>query len=134
MRIKELFNEDWRFYKGDIPVNFPPDKQMVYSQSKTERYRNGPAARAYRDIIEVNNPAAVFPSERWERICLPHDYVVMGTPDPKENNTRGYLKYDNAWYRKHFTLAPEDMDKRLVIEFEGVSGVASVFFKTCYSS
>lgn len=131
MRERMLFNEDWRFYQGDIPVNFPPDKQMIYSQSKTERYRNGPAARAYRDIIEVNNPDAVFPSERWERICLPHDYVVMGTPDPKENNTRGYLKYDNAWYRKHFTLTPEDMDKRLVIEFEGVSGVASVFFNGC---
>ena len=102
MRTRELFNEDWRFYQGDIPVNFPPDKQMIYSQSKTERYRNGPAARAYRDIIEVNNRDTTFPTERWERICLPHDYVVFGKPTETENNTRGYLKYDNAWYRKHF--------------------------------
>lgn len=131
MRTKLCFNEDWRFFRGDIPVNFPPDKQMIYSQSKTERYRSGPAARAYRDIIEVNNPDAVFPSERWERICLPHDYVVMGTPAITENNTRGYLKYDNAWYRKHFTLDTADMDKRLVIEFEGVSGVSTVFFNGC---
>ena len=131
MRERVLFNEDWRFYQGDIPVNFPQDKQMIYSQSKTERYRNGPAAAAYRDIIQINDPAATFPTERWERICLPHDYVVMGTPDIKENNTRGYLKYDNAWYRKHFTLAPADMGKRLVVEFEGVSGVASVYFNGC---
>lgn len=131
MRERILFNEDWRFYQGDIPVNFPPDKQMIYSQSKTERYRSGPAARAYRDIIEVNNTNAVFPSERWERVCLPHDYVVTGTPTREENNTRGYLKYDNAWYRKHFTLTPADMEKRLVFEFEGVSGVASVFFNGC---
>jgi len=126
-----LFNEDWRFYQGDIPVNFPQDKQMIYSQAKAERYRNGPAARAYRDSIQVNNPDAVFPSERWERICLPHDYVVMGTPTTGENNTRGYLKYDNAWYRKHFTLEAADLEKRLVIEFEGVSGVATVFFNGC---
>ena len=116
MRTSVLFNEDWRFCQGDIQVPFPPDKQMIYSQSKTERYRNGPAARAYRDIIQVNDRDTTFPTERWERICLPHDYVVMGTPTEVENNTRGYLKYDNAWYRKHFTLEPEDVGKRIVIE------------------
>ena len=128
MRIQESLNDDWRFFKGDIPVNFPPDKQMVYSQAKTERYRNGPAARAYQDITVVKAGDKVFPSERWDRIRLPHDYVIMGTPIETENNTRGYLKYDNAWYRKHFTLPPEDEGKRLVVEFEGVSGKASVFF------
>lgn len=131
MRTSVLFNEDWRFCQGDIQVLFPPDKQMIYSQSKTERYRNGPAARAYRDIIQVNDRDTTFPTERWERICLPHDYVVMGTPTEVENNTRGYLKYDNAWYRKHFTLEPEDVGKRLVIEFEGVSGRSTVYFNGC---
>ena len=131
MRSKERFNKDWRFFKGDIPVAFPQDKQTVYSQSKTERYRAGPAARAYRDVMYVNEWDMVFPNERWEQIRLPHDYVVMGTPTETENNTRGYLKYDNAWYRKHFVLPPEDEGKRLVVEFEGVSGNASVFFNGC---
>ncbi len=131
MRTRELFNDDWRFFMGDVPVNFPQDKQTVYSQSKTERYRTGPAARAYRDVMFVNDWEKVFPAERWERIRLPHDYVVMGTPVETENNTRGYLKYDNAWYRKHFTLEPEDEGRRLVVEFEGVSGNASVYFNGC---
>ena len=131
MRISECLNNDWRFFKGDIPVNFPQDKQMIYSQAKTESYRNGPAARAYQDITAVKDLDKVFPAERWERIRLPHDYVVMGTPVETENNTRGYLKYDNAWYRKHFILPPEDEGKRLVVEFEGVSGKSSVFFNGC---
>jgi len=130
MRIRELFNENWKFHKGDISVNFPADKKPLYTQAKTERYRTGPAAVHYVDIPETTAPP-LFSREKWEYVRLPHDYVVLGIPVETENNARGYLRYDNAWYRKRFLLPEEDANRRLVLEFEGVSGYATVYFNGC---
>ena len=131
MRTKELFNEKWRFHRGDIAVSKSLDKGPMYVQAKTERYRKGPAAIAYSDRPDPFDKTGLFPNEKWEYVHLPHDYVVQGTPTQEENNARGYLKYDNAWYRKHFTLPEEDADKRLVLLFDGVSGNSTVYLNGC---
>ena len=131
MRTKELFNERWKFHRGDIKVYQAKDKGPLYVQAKTERYRTGPAAIAYSDNPDSFEKTGLFPSEHWEYVHLPHDYVVQGTPTREENNARGYLKYDNAWYRKRFTLPEEDADKRIVLQFEGVSGNATVYLNGC---
>ena len=131
MRTRERFTTDWRFHLGDIKQERPRDKGSIYIQSKTERYKMGPAAIQYNDTSDNWETASNCPTEHWETVMLPHDFVVWGTPDPKENGTLGYLKYDNAWYRKHFTLSKEDADKRIVIEFEGCSGNATVYFNGC---
>ena len=39
MRTKELFNERWKFHRGDIEVYRAKDKGPLYVQAKTERYR-----------------------------------------------------------------------------------------------
>ena len=130
MRTKELFCDSWLFHRGDITVERPLDKAPIYVQSKTERYRSGPAAIHYSDYINYQ-VANCYPTEQWEYVRLPHDFVINGTPTTDENQTLGYLKYDNAWYRKHFTLSEEDMDKRIVLEFEGCSGASTVYLNGC---
>ena len=131
MREKILFNTGWRFHQGDIEVNFPTDKGPLYVQAKTERFRMGPASIYYSDTPESFETNKCFPNEKWEYVTLPHDYVVFGTPDKNENNARGYLKYDNAWYRKKFTLPEEDKDKRLVLHFEGIATYSTVYLNGC---
>ena len=42
----------------------------------------------------------------------------------------GYLHYDNAWYRKHFTLPQEAAGKRVRITFGGVYKHARVYFNS----
>ena len=130
MRTRELFNDGWLFHKGDIKTNRPLTKGPMYTKAKTERYIMGPASIAYADNSD-NYGAKKYPSEHWEYVRLPHDYVVFGTPTLEENNTLGYLKYDNAWYRKHFSLSENDKDKRIIIEFEGITGNSTVYFNGC---
>ena len=131
MRVRESFNDRWKFHRGDIEIPRSLDKGPLYVQAKTERYRKGPAAIAYSDNPDSFEKTGLFPSELWEYVHLPHDYVVQGRPTQEENNARGFLKYDNAWYRKKFTLPAEDADKRLVLQFDGVSGNSTVYINGC---
>ena len=49
MRIETLLNVGWKFHIGDINILQPSNKAPIYSQSKTERKRLGPAAYGYMD-------------------------------------------------------------------------------------
>ena len=44
MAEKVLFNDDWRFHRGEIEVKMPPYKGAAYMQAKTESALTGPAA------------------------------------------------------------------------------------------
>lgn len=131
MRTREPFCDGWKFHRGDIDLPRPRDKSALYVQSKTERYKAGPAAIGYNDSVDYEGVDRGFSHERWEYVRLPHDYVVWGVPSQEENEALGFLPYDNAWYRKHFTLPKEDAGKRLVLEFEGVSGCSTVYLNGC---
>ena len=131
MRTRERLCDDWRFHRGDINTARSNQKAPMYVQAKAERYKTGPAAIHYNDSIDAYHADGVFPNEDWEYIRLPHDYVVNGTPAMNENCALGYLKYDNAWYRKHFSLSSDDKGKRIVLEFDGVSGKSTVYLNGC---
>ena len=128
MRTEILLNDGWLFHKGDINIEKPFYKGPVYSQSKTERKKCGPAAYSYSDMTDqYNNPTGVLSTEKWERVSVPHDYVVAQDLNPEENNALGYLHYDNAWYRKHFELPPNSEGKRVTLRFDGVTGKSTVY-------
>ncbi|MGN1120800.1 MAG: sugar-binding domain-containing protein, partial [Eubacteriales bacterium] len=55
------------------------------------------------------------------------DYVIHQTPEESHNNGLGYFLYENAWYRKHFTLTEEDKNKRIAIRFGSVTTECEVF-------
>lgn len=124
MRQEILLNEKWTFHKGDIKTPFPVDKGPVYSQSKVERKRSGPAAYDYPDT-----PDLFFKDSglKWEYVNLPHDYVYRQNASENENNALGYFHYDNAWYRKHFTLPENSENKRILIRFDGIAGNSTVY-------
>lgn len=130
MRTDIVLNDGWRFHKGDIAEPLSKDKGFVYSQSKTERKLSGPAAYYYPDIPDSFVGKMLSP-EKWEWTDLPHDYVVYQDNNENENCALGYLHYDNAWYRKHFTMPVDSKYKRVLLRFDGIAGKSTVYLNGC---
>lgn len=130
MREKILFDDGWKFHRGDLPKRNTVMKGPDYIGAKTERMLVGPASYRYKDESNAFDTQTLS-EDLWEDISLPHDYVIEGVPDKKYPQALGYLKYENAWYRKHFTLAEEDRNKRITVYFEGVATHATVYLNGC---
>ena len=131
MREKIKWNEGWRFHQGDISVPEQVYKGASYMQAKTERAKIGPASWHYNDGVDSYENEGTLPSENWEWVKLPHDYIIQQVPEKKNNNALGYFLYENAWYRKHFTLSEEDRGKRLFVYFEAAAIQAVVYVNGC---
>ena len=131
MREKILFDDNWLFHRGDIDIKYPTSKGPVYTSAKTERKLWGPASRHYFAVPDDFSLEHEIRTDSWENVTLPHDYVILQTPDKNENNALGYFKYENAWYRKNFTLSDEDKNKRITLLFDGVATHATVYLNGC---
>ncbi|MBO5224408.1 MAG: DUF4982 domain-containing protein [Clostridia bacterium] len=125
------FDNGWYFCRKDIKSEYGAYKGIAYISAKTERYHMGPACKDYFCEPDSYNLDAAHTGEKWERINLPHDYIIDGVPDVKYNNALGFLPYDNAWYVKRFDLSEEDKNKRITLLFEGVATHATVYLNGC---
>ena len=85
MREQILFNENWKFKKGDIELIEPSLKGPVYIQSKTERKRTGPACIQYVANSDDYSTDIELNPERWDDVTLPHDYIIGQIPEEKNN-------------------------------------------------
>lgn len=127
MREKTLI-ENWLFHEGDIKYTLPAHKGPLYKQSKTERMKWGPAC------IYYNDKSGAFPREyeaatdEWQKVKIPHDYIINKIPQKEQNSALGYFKYENAWYRCHLSFSDEDRGKRIVLQFEGIATESTVYF------
>ena len=132
--MKEMisFNQDWRFHLGEIPVEESKLKSPMYTEAKTSRKRCGPAARQYLDGTEFYTIDGLITHETWLPVTVPHDYIIGQEPKPENNNTLGFFKYENAWYRKHFSLDAADEGRRISLYFEGVGVHCKVYVNGCY--
>lgn len=128
----ELFDKGWLFHEGDIPTSEPPGKSTSYIQAKTERKRTGPASRFHMDGTEFYDLRGNVTHEIWQKIDLPHDFIIKQRPEEKNNECLGFFRYDCAWYRKHFTLPDLPKDARVRLHFEGVAVQAEVWVNGCY--
>ena len=132
MREITKLNSRWLFCEGDLKVDRPFTKGPIYAQSKTERKLQGPASYNHNDVPEGWGAGTrELISIGWQWVDLPHDFIINKTPDEKENNTTGFFKYTNGWYRKHFKLSEEDKDKRISVIFDGVATHATVYLNGC---
>lgn len=130
-REKILFDFDWLFHKGDVDVETPKVKGPIYTSAKTERKKQGPACIYYNDAVDDFRTDVEFNKDKWEVVNLPHDYIILGEPKQENNPALGFFDYENAWYRKHFTLSEEDKDKRLTLYFEGVATRCIIYLNGC---
>ncbi len=127
MREKISFDRGWKFHRGDIKTEFPGYKGFAYISAKTERAHMGPACKDHWTSYGSFRLNADHNPEAWEDIDLPHDYMLGTAPDRSQNNALGFVKRENAWYRRSFELSEADRDRRLTLLFEGVSTHATVY-------
>lgn len=130
MRQEILLNDGWLFHKGDIAEPVSPDKGFVYMQSKTERKKSGPAAFAFPDTPNAFIGSLLSPI-KWEYVRIPHDYILFQDCDKNENCCFGYFRYENAWYRKHFSLPENSENKRILLRFDGIAGKSVIYLNGC---
>lgn len=134
MRKHINFDKDWKFFLGDFAPHKPTDEW------------GGVKARAY----SFGATSMTLNDASWRNITIPHDFVMEGSYTKKTNgssamknipamesiNSRhlagGCLEGGIAWYRKHFTLTPEDTDKRIHITFDGVYRDCTVYLNEYY--
>ena len=128
MRIIKELNDGWKFHKGDIKIPRPAEKGPVYSQSKNVRKLVGPAAYNYSDKSDEFYTKTGMLNEGWQTVSIPHDYIINQDNDHSQNNAHGYFKYENAWYRKEFSVENEGFeDKRLLLQFDGIAGESIIY-------
>ncbi|MDR1779223.1 MAG: DUF4982 domain-containing protein [Tannerella sp.] len=89
--------------------------------------------RFVRDSL-VGAETADYDDSGWLTIDLPHDYSIMDLPgydsdeqigpfsrkSPGNGNSTGHVIGGTGWYRKHFTVNPDDRDKTATLLFDGV--------------
>lgn len=68
-----------------------------------------------------------FDDSRWRVVHLPHDFVVEGVFDPKQDPSHGSLAAGAAWYRKRLSVAPNAAHSSLWIDFDGIYRDAVVY-------
>ncbi len=68
-----------------------------------------------------------FDDHGWQRVHLPHDYVVDGPFDEAAATGHGSLPVMPAWYRKTLTLRAQDRGKSIWIDFDGVFRDSTVY-------
>ncbi len=134
--MRKVFNltNGWLYHKGDITLPPIEHKGPIYTQSKTVRKQNGPAAYGYIDktdhfLYDMNQTLV---TDHWVYVDLPHDYIIEQAPTLGNNCSMGFFNYHNAWYRKHFTLSEDDgADRRVILYFEGIAGNSTIYLNGC---
>jgi len=77
--------------------------------------------RFHRGDIPATPPTSpAYDDSAWQKVDVPHDYVVEGTFDAKADTLHGSLPVEPGWYRKHIAIPASAQGRRLWLEFDGV--------------
>lgn len=65
----------------------------------------------------------------WRRLNLPHDWAIEGdfSPSNPSGASGGALPGGIGWYRKHFSLSPDEKYDRFTLTFDGVYMNSTVY-------
>ncbi len=86
-----------------------------------ESYSNAKAGKAW------GAAAPDYDDSKWRELDLPHDWVVEGPFDEKENLSQGYRPRGVGWYRRHFKLPAGDRGRHIELQFDGVATHCTVW-------
>ena len=110
-------NHGWRFIEKDFSV-LPPEASIKHDAI----YRYAKAG------AQLGPASADFDDGDWSEVSLPHDWVPFKdfTPDAYPNH--GYKKRGIGWYRIKFQLPESDMNRQILLDFEGMSCDSQIYF------
>jgi len=79
------------------------------------------------DVSEAFSPG--FKDNSWRSLNLPHDWAIEGefSKDNPSGCGGGALPGGVGWYRKSFTIQPQDKGKKVFVDFDGVYMDAEVW-------
>jgi beta-galactosidase len=126
-RSRVNIDADWRFALGHA---YDPSRDFGHGTAPfffaQAGYGDGPASPKFDD-------------RAWRRLDLPHDWAAEAPFDPKASGNHGskavgpgFPESSIGWYRKALAIGPEDLGKRIVVEFDGVYRNATVWFNGHY--
>ena len=117
-RIHQKFNDNWKFYLGDIHVQYAIKAGRTGGLTDIGKGHEGEWTQiAYNDREERINVS----EKDWRDVTLPHDWIVEGNFSKKEWDAQGYLPTGVGCYRKVFEVPAQWEGKHIEIEFDGVS-------------
>jgi beta-galactosidase len=72
------------------------------------------------DNAEAKEPD--FDDQSWRNLDVPHDWSIEGPykEDHPTMGSGGFLPAGIGWYRKHFNVSRDDLDRHIWVEFDGV--------------
>jgi beta-galactosidase len=124
MRERLLMDFGWRFHPGHAA---DPSKDFGYGAMDRELLfaKSGD----FPPVTQLD-----FDDSAWRAVDLPHDWAVelpfKDTPELADHGGkplgRNYPETSVGWYRRVFTLAASDAEKRISVEFDGVFRNATV--------
>lgn len=68
-----------------------------------------------------------FNDQNWQSIDLPHDWSNDAELVKTLENKPDSDSLETGWYRKHFQIPENWLDKNIFIDFEGISNHAEIF-------
>jgi len=122
-RIRECFDRNWMFHKGDIAIKYTI-KAGKYGGLTDTNVNVITDESTVIDYTDVNKPTAFKPAD-WQKVDLPHDWCIEGTflndnSLGSQPAATGYLAIGIGYYRKEFELSETDKGKKISIEFDGI--------------
>jgi beta-galactosidase len=134
-RTRVLFNDAWRFTKGDPPVD---TSSLAYARARpwvlptSNAFIKDPARRTTRPEANLGNGvpyvAADYDDGTWQSVTLPHDYAIVGPYTTSVSGSMGHLPSAGiVWYRKTLSLAAEDAGKSVFLDLDGAMSFSLVW-------
>ena len=113
-RQRVNMDPDWRFHLGDTTNSAGKSHGAVYNAAKAGK-QSGPAG------------TLTYDDSDWIRVDLPHDYQREAAFSPDAIGNHGYRVFENAWYRKTFSVDPSWKGKHAMLVFDGIATSARIF-------
>jgi beta-galactosidase len=140
LRERTLFNEGWRFHRGEAPDEAGA---LDYKQIRPWLLATGT------DLIDVGvtkptrpdgNPGEYvsyvqpgFDDQDWTALTLPHDWAIAGPFSQDLPGETGKLPWQGTgWYRKHFKLSEADKGQQIALDIDGAMAYSGVWLNGRY--
>ena len=129
--FRGLLNNGWTFALGD--ASSMKDDFTHGTEYFTYFSKAGTAGQSKSPIMQS------FDDSGWERVNLPHDWVVDLPFSKDASHSHGYKcvgwnypENSVGWYRRHLRIPSEDYGRQIRIEFEGIFRDSEVFCNGFY--
>ena len=85
------------------------------------------------DVSSSNEVISIaYDDNQWQRVQIPHDYVLDGKYDSTNERKQGYLPVEVSWYRKHIAVPQSEQGSILRLDFDGVFRDSEVWLNGAY--